>query len=242
MHERFYVPSFHFHTGKPCYCGSNRPFGSCCASSQRPHGVPRSISIIPNFIDKHEREALLRFAEGQSRSWLEVSDSSTKDRSKRQDRMHGNRITERVDLGAKRKLVESWFQSACHQHLPKGRISPTWFEAPQMLRYAPGGKYALHSDSENYCHDAGRFYRFIDRDFSMLIYLNDDYQGGGLNFKGLNFFYQPKAGDLVIFPSGHVFSHESLLITQGIKYALVTWGAFHGTPRVSRPRKTIALH
>ena len=242
MQERYYVPSFHFHVGKPCYCGSGRRFGNCCASDARPNGVPRSISIIENFVTASERQALMQFAERQPKSWLEVADSSARSGAKRQLRMHSNRITQRVHLQQKQSMVEAWFSRACQEYLPKGVLSPMWFETPQLLRYDIGGKYGLHADAENFCAEARRFYRFIDRDFSMLIYLNDDYAGGGLNFKGLNFSYQPKAGDLVIFPSGHVFSHESLPITQGIKYALVTWGAFKGSPRVSQPRQTIAVH
>ncbi|TNC81713.1 MAG: hypothetical protein C9356_07590 [Oleiphilus sp.] len=242
MQERYYVPSFHFHTGKPCYCGSGRRFGECCASDARVNGLPRSVSVVSDFIDAKARKALLDFAERQPRDWLEVADSKAHSQSRREHKMHSTRITKRVELSDRQPLVESWFAKACREHLPHQSLSPTWIEPPQLLRYDIGGKYGLHADSENYCSKMQRFYRFIDRDFSMLIYLNDDYEGGGLNFKGLNFFYQPKAGDLVLFPSGHVFSHESLPITQGVKYALVTWGAFRGTPRVSMPRQTIDLH
>ena len=110
-----------------------------------------------------------------------------------------------------------------------------------MLRYGTGGKYGIHSDADDYCHEARQPYRFIDRDFSMLIYLNDEYEGGELFFKGLNYRYQPKQGDLVIFPSNHVFSHESLPIERGNKYALVSWGAFPGTPRIAQPRRIVPL-
>lgn len=242
MQERYYVPSFHFNLGKPCYCGSGQLFGNCCASDKRLNGLPRSVSVIPNFVEATQRRTLLDFAERQPRDWLEVADSKATNGSKREHKMHSNRITKRVELSDRQPMVEGWFAKACREHLPQNALSPMWIEPPQLLRYSVGGKYGLHSDSENYCIKKQRFYRFIDRDFSMLIYLNDDYEGGGLYFKGLNFFYQPRAGDLVIFPSGHVFSHESLPIKQGVKYALVTWGAFRGTPRVSMPRQTIDLH
>lgn len=242
MQQRYYVPSFHFNTGKPCYCGSGLRFGLCCASHQRANGIPQSIAIIPNFVSEQERVSLLELAEKQPRNWLEVADAKPEE-GKCERKIHSSRITERVLLQNKQQqLIESWFALACKEYLPSGAVSPLWFESPQLLRYDLGGKYGLHSDAENFCADARRFYRFIDRDFSMLIYLNDDYEGGGLNFKGLQFTYQPTAGDLVIFPSGHVFSHESLPITKGHKYALVTWGAFKGSPRVSRPRQTIMLH
>lgn len=111
----------------------------------------------------------------------------------------------------------------------------------QLLHFSPGGKYDIHSDAEHFCTQSKQFYRFIDRDFSMLIYLNDNYEGGGLYFPGLDYLFQPQAGDLVIFPSNHIFTHQSLPVTKGTKHALVTWGAVTGSARVSRPQSIIPV-
>jgi len=239
MYNRFYVPTFHFNVNKPCYCGSMRAFGQCCASNSPERVLPQSIKVVHDFMPKAERESIVRFAETQKREWLTIVDVD-KTTGKKSVKRHPNRVTQRVHLNKKQKLVQQWMTKACKEHLPAE--APEWFETPQLLRYGVGGKYAMHADADSFCHDTGRFYRFIDRDFSMLIYLNDDYRGGGLKFKGLNFSYQPKAGDLVIFPSNHVFSHESMPIEAGTKYALVSWGAFRGSPRVSAPRQVISLH
>jgi predicted 2-oxoglutarate/Fe(II)-dependent dioxygenase YbiX len=151
-----------------------------------------------------------------------------------------SRVTQSVDMGKKQELVEAWFKRACLEKFGNSAVAE-WFEKPQMLRYGPAGKYGLHADAEHFDFEQNRFYRFLDRDFSMLIYLNDEYEGGELNFPWLNYRYKPKAGDLVIFPSNHIFSHESLPITRGNKYALVSWGAFRHSPRISRPRHIINL-
>ena len=241
MYNRHYVPSFHFDTTKPCYCGSMKRFGHCCASNSEERVHPSSIKIVNNFISAPECEQFISYADKQERKWLKVVDNERSTGSKRVMKRHPSRVTELVNLGKKQELVTQWMEKACREHLPS-QANPQWFETPQMLRYDQGGKYGMHSDSDNYCPDAKRFYRFIDRDFSMLIYLNDGYVGGGLNFKGLNFSYQPKCGDLLIFPSNHVFTHESQPILSGTKYALVSWGAFKGSPRVSAPRQTINLH
>lgn len=59
------------------------------------------------------------------------------------------------------------------------------------------------------------------------MYLNDDYEGGDLKFK-LNdefFEYKPKAGDVVVFPSGH----PDLLSENGTMFHAV--GAIRKSPK-----------
>lgn len=51
---------------------------------------------------------------------------------------------------------------------------------------------------------------------TILIYLNDDYQGGETEFE--QFKVSPKAGMAVIFP--HKLRHQSTPIIEGIKYVL----------------------
>lgn len=242
MQERFYVPSFHFQKSGLCYCGSQKLFGDCCASSSETQQVPKRINIKSGFLSPAECNRFLRFAEKRKREWLKVVDSEKSTNGKRVYKRHPNRVTQEVDLGKKQKQADDWFTQACEEEVKSFYgAKPAWFEVPRLLRYEHGGKYDVHSDADHYCTEAQQFYRFIDRDFSMLLYLNDDYEGGGLYFKGLDFHYQPKQGDLVMFPSNHIFSHESLPITSGKKYALVSWGAFHGTPRVSSPRSVYRL-
>lgn len=242
MQQRLYVPSFHFDTTKPCYCRSQKLFGECCGSPQADKPAPKNIKVVNNFISNAECNSFIRFAEKQKREWLTVVDDKKSTATKRVFKRHENRVTQHVDISKKRPLATEWFKRACETHLVDlAGVNAQWFEEPQLLRYGPGGKYGMHSDSDHYCREAKQFYRFIDRDFSMLIYLNDDYEGGGLYFKGLNYHYQPQQGDLVIFPSNHVFSHESLPIDQGRKYALVSWGAFPGSPRVAKPRSVVAM-
>jgi predicted 2-oxoglutarate/Fe(II)-dependent dioxygenase YbiX len=53
---------------------------------------------------------------------------------------------------------------------------------------------------------------------SAVLYLNDDYEGGELNFKDQNITIKPEAGSIVIFPSVAPFYHESKEIISGNKY------------------------
>jgi len=52
--------------------------------------------------------------------------------------------------------------------------------------------------------------------FSIILYLNDDYEGGEIRFRDHNITIKPKAGSLIIFPSNII--HEVLPITSGVRY------------------------
>jgi predicted 2-oxoglutarate/Fe(II)-dependent dioxygenase YbiX len=58
---------------------------------------------------------------------------------------------------------------------------------------------------------------------SVTGYFNDDYDGGEISYDKFNIKYKPKAGDVIIFPSDYVYSHEVEKINNGVRYAVVNW-------------------
>jgi hypothetical protein len=59
---------------------------------------------------------------------------------------------------------------------------------------------------------------------SMVYYLNDDYEGGEVEFKDhIGTPFKPSAGDLLIFPSSVDYVHRVLPITSGRKYAAISF-------------------
>jgi hypothetical protein len=87
-----------------------------------------------------------------------------------------------------------------------------WVGALNVVRYGPGEKFNRHADD-------GEPYRCT---VSTVGYINDDYEGGDLYFDAFDITYTPNAGDFVIFPSSYIYTHASLPIINGIKYAIVT--------------------
>jgi hypothetical protein len=63
--------------------------------------------------------------------------------------------------------------------------------------------------------------RQIDRILSFVVYLNDDYVGGAIEFPFYK--YQPKKGETIVFPSSWMYPHKSTPVIEGTKYSLVTW-------------------
>lgn len=83
----------------------------------------------------------------------------------------------------------------------------------QVLKYSINEFYISHLD------DGPQTKRSI----STIGYLNDNFEGGELYFKDINFTYYPFAGDIVIFPSGAPFAHEARPVLSGTKYCIVNW-------------------
>lgn len=53
--------------------------------------------------------------------------------------------------------------------------------------------------------------------YTIVVYLNDDYVGGELHFPNHNITVKPIAGSIAMYPSGHPYLHESINITSGRK-------------------------
>lgn len=53
---------------------------------------------------------------------------------------------------------------------------------------------------------------------SIVVYLNDDYQGGEIEFPKQNISLKPESGSLVIFPSYEPYTHDPKPTTSGDKY------------------------
>jgi len=112
-----------------------------------------------------------------------------------------------------------------------------WFEWPDVLFYRPGGRYNLHTDADLRDRPGDDWHRALDRDISLLIYLNDEFTGGRLEFPERDEAIRPEAGMLVAFPSDHRFAHAALPVETGSRYVIVSWAAVRGSPRVlSGPR------
>lgn len=81
------------------------------------------------------------------------------------------------------------------------------------LKYENGEEYKAHFDGTTQ----------TARSVSIVFYLNDDYEGGEIEFVNFNLKIKPKANSLIIFPSNYAYSHIAHKITKGKKYAVVTW-------------------
>jgi len=99
----------------------------------------------------------------------------------------------------------------------------TKFECPQLLYYEPGGHYHAHADADHCDKRTGVWQRRTQRDYTILLFLNDDYEGGQLEFGNFGIRISPSAGDLVCFPSDFHHAHEAKAVVNGNRVCIVTW-------------------
>jgi len=65
--------------------------------------------------------------------------------------------------------------------------------------------------------------RFLS-DYSSVLYLNDDYEGGELFFPEFNLTIKPKLGDLVTFPTNSMYIHAVKEVKHGTRYTIaLSW-------------------
>lgn len=82
-----------------------------------------------------------------------------------------------------------------------------------ILKYQTGQEYKAH-------YDGGTA---SGRSISPILYLNDDYEGGEIEFVNFGIKIKPEPGMLVIFPASYPYAHIAHPVKSGTKYAIVTW-------------------
>lgn len=86
-----------------------------------------------------------------------------------------------------------------------------------LLKYEEGGFYKPHVDSGA-----------VHREVSAIVFLNNDYEGGHLQFfepnhKDLILDIKPEIGKVVLWPSNFLFPHQATPVTKGTRFVLVSW-------------------
>jgi hypothetical protein len=92
-------------------------------------------------------------------------------------------------------------------------IGSEWHDSYGILKYGAGQQFTNHIDDHPSYH----------RRVSTVYYLNDNYEGGEINFPRFNITFKPKANQMIVFPSTYVYNHSVSPVVQGERYAVVSW-------------------
>jgi Rps23 Pro-64 3,4-dihydroxylase Tpa1-like proline 4-hydroxylase len=112
------------------------------------------------------------------------------------------------------ELLNSELNGAIN-HYKESYLASQWStsEGWQLLKYGKNNHFVNHYD------DARAFPRTV----SMSFYLNDDYEGGEIEFPRFNLTIKPKANQMIMFPSNYIYNHSVHPVISGLRYAVVAW-------------------
>ena len=101
----------------------------------------------------------------------------------------------------------------------KSEVNCTEITSIEALKYEEGGFYTIHYDH----HSAA------PRTLSMILFLNNDYEGGELIFDGPKRGTEkietvlPTPGRVIVWPSNFLYPHSVEKVTKGTRYTVVSW-------------------
>ena len=162
--------------------------------------------IITDFISEDERQYIMKKATNKLKTST-VSGDMTVDKRVRDSETAWLELTDPVVRRVAQRCV-----SLTDRPLDN-------CEKLQVLRYKQGGKYKPHQDTFNDMEDNKRMY-------TVILALNDDYDGGETEFPNLSKEYKLKAGEALFF---HTLDN----------YELMTSKALHGGKPVKSGEKWI---
>lgn len=194
------------------------------------------VLIQPDAIERADLQSLMAYVRRAEVRDSIVSNEAAHDSAETQWVVDKNiRDTQEVQLSqpivARIAAIERAFVAAHVNpfYAVEVRDSEPW----QILHYGIGGHYIPHVDAETLFKDEDGldlWEKTLDRDLSVVCFLNDDFEGGELVFPALHLTIEPRAGTLVCFPSDHNFVHGVNPVRAGRRYTLVSWLRIVGMP------------
>ena len=158
------------------------------------------IYIISDFISQDQVKEIMDFLRDNKNNTLNIDDKSHAGKSKK-DRI--------IDIANKRlSILDIDFNplfDGLYDALPIRNI----------MKYEIGDVFLPHQDSSIHCP--------IESDWGLVLYINDDFEGGELYYPEKNITYVPKSGDLVIHGATKEFSHGTTKIISGTKYVATSF-------------------
>jgi predicted 2-oxoglutarate/Fe(II)-dependent dioxygenase YbiX len=145
-----------------------------------------------------------------------------------QEYLDGERYTERPDC---QERIDVSSRALALVSATVGRRLCFLYE-PYLRKYLPGSYLKMHADAEGYYggnpeplrnYDPNNQMSEVLNEYSSILYLNADYDGGELYFEELDLMIKPKANQLVFFPSGSEFRHEVKPVLSGDRYTLASF-------------------
>ena len=201
--------------------------------------------VFDNVIDKKTCDRIKDLGKGK---WIEPTIAyDTKRPLTEEERLTGRKEVYKKDPKVRISDIywtsEKWLYNLIWPYMQQANERSGWnldisgAEDMQLTRYKKGGSFAWHRDGLSdslsaYDKPENLFIHGKVRKLSLSLVLNDDFEGGDLEFcsygeeKTIITPIEVKLGDMIFFTSG--MEHRVTPVTKGVRYSLVNW--FVGPP------------
>lgn len=170
-----------------------------------------------NFIDKKDIDMLLLFAE-ETESW-ESGSGVWKDRVINPEFMI---LRGRKDLAIVMNQIREKIKSTLEAEYGNGK--EIYCDLIQLIRWFPGMEQPPHADDMKNVPDASDW--FHHRDFGVILYLNDNYQGGHTYYPDYDFDITPVSNMLAAHPGDDDHMHGVTKVEGGMRYTVASFWTF----------------
>jgi hypothetical protein len=180
--------------------------------------LTKDIVLYENFIDADTAAKLVRVldkhAELGTISWMPISFYESYSSVLPQDDDE-HVLSEGLPADIFSQIKEVIIDAVASVHdLDRNIISQIGYHTQ---KWEPGAYARKHSDNTDEHGNSGAFTRSR---YAAFLYLNDDFEGGLLQFSDQEISIQPKVGMLAAFDGGFNNMHEVTLITKGVRYTI----------------------
>ena len=173
------------------------------------------IIIHEDFVTKEQAEHIISVAENQAKSkWtldlVEPQEGNNYDfwdgKSIFLNHIDGLDINVIIDLEIRARIIYESFYPELADKVRQSSISC-------INKFRVGDSMPVHTDRGPYPSNNNIVH-------GMVIYLNDDYEGGEIHYPEQHLSIKPKARSLVIHPASHPYDHGVLPVIRGNRYAI----------------------
>jgi len=196
--------------------------------------VPPGVMVLDDYLDAATCERWTDYFSRKDSAPVKIQKiDELKPGGQPQFELDERRVTERVQTGSLGDELKQVLYGAYRDVIfPNFDKRMGWMDRPDVLKYVTGGKYIVHADNAYWDMGARRWVRSINRDISVLLYINGAYEGGALYFQNFAVRITPSPGTLIAFPSDHRYLHAVEPVTSGLRFAVTCWSSIEGRSKV----------
>lgn len=173
-----------------------------------------AVVELKNIVDEQFRERIISLTEKKSNEHLTDLTLNKNIRNVLGYSLGFNTPTDIFYYNYINELIEKYY---LYYKIKFPKMATNKINQIDLLKYSVGCKYTVHTDH----------YTNTPRHLSVIINLNDNYEGGDLVFTDQKEKeikrYKLNAGSVIFFPSNFMYPHAIEPITKGTRYSIVAW-------------------